>query len=59
MMFGEEGKDDATFAAELAALIAKARKDGVPDNHLGEIVVKFYRRHGREVSLAVIDGISQ
>jgi hypothetical protein len=48
MMFGDEDKDDAAFNAELTALIERARKNGVLDEHLMQVVAAFCRRHGRE-----------
>lgn len=49
MTFGEEEKADEVFDAELEALIDQAHNNGVPVSYLGEIVAKFYRRHGRAI----------
>jgi hypothetical protein len=42
------------FEADLAALISKARDDGVPPGYLDVVVTTFYRRHGRAIPSPIV-----
>jgi hypothetical protein len=53
----DEQKDDATFEAELAALIDKARDGFMPQSFLEQVVAAFYRRHGRAIPNPIVQRV--